>query len=165
VTTGAALALLYLRLGDWRMILVGYGVALVVLLPWWLWLFSDWQNDMYQVTATRIIDVERRPFFLSEERREASLGRVQNISLEIPGLIGRILNFGSVTIEFTFEYIHDPRAVQAEIFRRIEALKQRQHQQDAARRRVELMDWFSVYDQIRNPGEGAGQRQHREARH
>ena len=164
--TVVALALLYLRSVDWRLVALGYGGVLILLFPWWWWRLSDWQNDVYQVTATRLIDVERRPLFLSEQRREASLNRVQNISLQIPGVIGRVLNYGSVTIEtagqgaFTFEYVQDPRNVQAEIFRRIEALQESQRQQDADRRRVELMDWFSVYDEIRHPDQdGAGSQQ------
>jgi hypothetical protein len=40
--------------------------------------------------------------------------------------------------------------VQAEIFRRVEAFQAKQSQQEAERRQTELLDWFSVYDQIRN---------------
>ncbi|MFQ6101244.1 MAG: cyclic nucleotide-binding domain-containing protein [Anaerolineae bacterium] len=150
-----AVFLIHRDSADWAPILIGYGTAIVFLFPWWLWRFDDWQNDIYQVTTTRIIDVERLPFYLREDRREASLGMIQNISLEIPGFLGRFLNYGSVTIEtagagaFTFDLVRDPRGVQAEIFRRVEAFQQRQRQQEAERRRTELLDWFTVYDQIR----------------
>ena len=143
-------------LSNWVPILIGYGVVMVLLLLWWLWIFDDWQNDIYQVTATRIIDVERQPLFLREERREASLSMIQNVSLEISGIPGKLLNYGSVTIEtagagaFTFDYVKDPRAEQGEIFRRVEAFQGRQRQQEAERHRAELLDWFSVYDQVRN---------------
>jgi len=135
-------------------ILIGYGTLMVFLFPWWLWRFADWQNDIYQVTSTRIIDVERLPFFLRETRREASLSRIQNITLEIPGVLGKLLDYGSVRIEtaggeaFTFAYVKDPRSVQVEIFRRVEAF---QRQEEAERRRSELLDWFSVYDGLRQP--------------
>jgi len=92
---------------------------------------------------------------VTEERREANLGVVQNINSERPSFLARILNFGSVTIEtagiepFTFDYVKDPGGVQAEIFRRTEAFRARQREQEADRRRSELLDWFSVYDQIR----------------
>lgn len=138
-------------------ILIGYGMLMVFLFPWWLWRFEDWQNDIYQVTSTRIIDVERLPFFLRETRREASLSRIQNITLEIPGILGKLLNYGSVKIEtaggeaFTFAYVKDPRGVQTEIFRRIEAFQRRQRQEEAERRQTELLDWFSVYDSLRQP--------------
>ncbi len=140
---------------SWSWALVGYGISLVIVLPWWLWKFDDWQNDIYQVTKTRIIDVERLPFYLREDRREASLGMIQNIKFEIPGLIGKLLNYGSVTIEtagagpFTFDYVKNPSGVQAEIFRRMDAFKKRQELAAAERHRRELLDWFAVYDQMR----------------
>ena len=156
LTTGIAIYLMFFHFDNWAQILIGYGVVMCLLFLWWLWIFDDWQNDVYQVTATRIIDVERMPLYLREQRREASLGVIQNISLEIPGVLGNLLNYGSVTIEtagagaFTFDHVKDPRGVQAEIFRRVEAFQAKQRQEEAGRRRTELLNWFSVYDQIRN---------------
>jgi uncharacterized membrane protein YdbT with pleckstrin-like domain len=143
-------------------ILVVYVTALMFLVPWWLWIFEDWQNDVYQVTSTRIIDVEQLPFALREERREASLGQVQNVNLTVPGVAGRLLGYGSVTIEtagagaFTFDYVKRPRAVQAEIFRRMETFKRLERERETERRQDELLDWFSVYDQLRHPGTDQG---------
>jgi len=143
--------------------LIGYGTALVFLFPWWLWKFDDWQNDIYQVTTTRIIDVERLPFYLREDRREASLDVIQNINLEIPGFLAKLLNYGSVTIEtagagaFTFNLVKDPRSVQAEIFRRVEDFQSQQRQNEVERHQAELLDWFSVYDQIRQSSPSAPQ--------
>ena len=82
---------------------------------------------------------------------------IQNISLEVPGFLGKLLNFGSVTIEtagvgaFTFDLVKNPRGVQAEIFRRVEAFQRQKRREAAERHRNELLDWFTVYDQIRNP--------------
>ncbi len=138
-------------------ILVGYGIVLMFLVPWWLWVFEDWQNEMYQVTPSRIIDIEQSPFALREERREASLGMIQNVNLKVPSMIGRLLGYGTVTIEtagtaaFTFDHVKNPREVQAEIFRRMAAFEHRERQQEAQRRRDELLDWFAVYDQMRHP--------------
>jgi uncharacterized membrane protein YdbT with pleckstrin-like domain len=143
-------------------VLVGYVTVLMFLVPWWLWVFEDWQNDIYQVTSARIIDVERLPFALREERREASLGQIQNVNLTVPGIVGRLLGYGSVTIEtagagaFTFDYVKNPRAVQTEIFRRIETFKRREREKEAKRRQDELLDWFSIYDQLRRPETGQG---------
>jgi hypothetical protein len=130
------------------------------LVPWWLWIFEDWQNDIYQVTSARIIDVEQLPFALRSERREAGLGQIQNVNLRVPGVVGRLLGYGSVTIEtagagaFTFDYVKNPQAVQAEIFRRMETFKRREREKEAERRQDELLDWFSIYDQMRHPGTG-----------
>jgi hypothetical protein len=154
VTTAVTIYLIG-RFANWSPILIGYGVAMVILFPWWLWIFEDWQNDIYQVTATRIIDVDRLPLYLREQRREASLGMIQNVSLEITGIVGNLLNYGSVKIEtagagaFTFDHVRDPRAVQSEIFRRVEAFRSQQRQEEAERHRTELLDWFTVYDRVR----------------
>lgn len=142
---------------DRTAILLGYGIVLLFLVPWWLWVFEDWQNDVYQVTSSRIIDVEQLPFGLREERREASLGMIQNVNLKVPTVIGRLLGYGSVTIEtagagaFTFDQVKNPQAVQTEIFRRMATYAHRQRQEEAERRRDELLDWFTVYDQMRHP--------------
>jgi uncharacterized membrane protein YdbT with pleckstrin-like domain len=146
----------------WAPILVGYVMALMVLVLWWLWIFEDWQNDIYQVTSVRIIDIERLPFALREERREAGLGQIQNVNLRVPGVVGRLLRYGSVTIEtagagaFTFDYVKNPQAVQAEIFRRMETFERREREREAERRQDELLDWFSIYDQMRHPETGPG---------
>ena len=158
IVAATSIAIYYLATPDLSnpaLILIGYGTLMVFLLLWWLWRFSDWQNDTYQVTATRIIDVERLPFYLREERREASLGMIQNVGLEISGILGKLFNYGSVTVEtaggdaFTFDHVKDPRSVQAEIFRRVEAFQRQQHKEAAERHRAELLDWFTVYEQIR----------------
>jgi CRP-like cAMP-binding protein len=157
-SSAAAVGLLFSAPGQrwWQLILIVYGLLLVFALPWWLWRFEDWKNDLYQVTATRIIDIERLPFDLRETRREASLGMVQNVNLEIPGPLGKLLHYGSVTIEtagagaFTFDLVKDPRGVQAEIFRRMEAFQERQQREAALRRREELVEWFAAYDQMRS---------------
>ncbi len=153
--TIGAIALLFFKPAQWTPTLVGYGLSLVILFPWWLWKFDDWQNDIYQVTCTRIIDVERLPFYLREDRREASLGVIQNIQFEVPGTLAKFLNYGSVTIEtagagaFTFDLVKDPSGVQAEVFRRMEAFRKSQAQTAAEQHRQELLDWFAVYDQLR----------------
>jgi uncharacterized membrane protein YdbT with pleckstrin-like domain len=88
------------------------------------------------------------------------LGQIQNVNLRVPGVVGRLLGYGSVTIEtagagaFTFDYVKNPQAVQAEIFRRMETFKRREREKEAERRQDELLDWFSIYDQMRHPGTG-----------
>jgi uncharacterized membrane protein YdbT with pleckstrin-like domain len=137
--------------------IVGAGTILGVEFFWWLWRFVDWKNDVYQVTSSRIIDVERSPLALREHRREARLDVIQNVGLEIPSLLGRILKYGSVKIEtasagaFTFDFVKDPREVQQIIFQKMEAFEEEQRRQEARRRRDEMLNWFSVYDEMRHP--------------
>ncbi len=153
-----ALAVFIIWLLGTRMtaLLAGYGLILSVLLVWWLWQYENWRNDIYQITATRIIDIERLPFYLRETRREASLDRIQNAHLEVSGVLARIFNSGTVTIEtagagaFTFEDVKDPGSVQAEIYRRKDAFEREERERQAQRLRDDLVDWFTIYDQIRD---------------
>ncbi len=138
-----------------NLILPLYGVVALFIVPWMLWQFEDWQNDFYQVTATRIVDVERSPLLLRENRREASLEQVTSVQFS-QSFWGRILGYGNVTVEtaakagtFTFDMVSRPQEVQAEIFRHIEMARQRKQQQEAEIRRAEMLDWFSTYDELK----------------
>jgi CRP-like cAMP-binding protein/energy-coupling factor transporter transmembrane protein EcfT len=129
------------------------GIALALFLVWFR--YEDWRNDVYQLTDERIIDVERLPLGLREERREASLAMIQDIGYEIPGLIANLLDYGNVVIEtagreavFTFSWVHRPREVQEEVFARMDAFRQRERQQQRERRADELLDWFATYTEL-----------------
>ncbi len=130
---------------------------------WFWWESTDWGNDLYIVTNERIIDMEKRPLFFAEQRREASLGVIQNVSLKIPNIIAGVFNFGDVVVqtagagEFTFDGVPNPREVQREIFRRMEAYREAQREKEAARRRAEMAEWFGVYDELRRQGQGQGE--------
>lgn len=134
-------------------------VLLVFGLGWWFYVYWDWQNDIYRVTGNRLIDLKKRPLFLAEARRETTLDRIENIGLSIPGVLAQILNYGTVVIEtagetgaFTFEYVHDPRSVQAEIFSLRERYSQRQQQAEIERRHAEFAEWFEIYEELKqNP--------------
>ncbi len=132
---------------------------LFLLLPvmgWWIYVYWDWQNDIYSVSGNRLIDLKKRPLFQEEIRRETTLDRVQNISLSIPGPIAQLLNYGSVIIEtageggaFNFIHVHDPRRVQSEIFNRLEDFKSGQRERELQSRLAETAEWFEVYEQLK----------------
>ncbi len=114
--------------------------------------YEDWRNDVYQLTDDRIIDVERLPLGLREERREANLSMIQDIGYEIPGPIANLLDYGNVVIEtagreasFTFAWVHHPRQVQEEVFARMDAYREKDRQRQRERRAEELLDWFGTY--------------------
>jgi uncharacterized membrane protein YdbT with pleckstrin-like domain len=139
-------------------VVVFYVLASFILVPWLMWQFEDWQNDFYQVTSTRIIDVERQPFFLREERREASLEQITSVRFA-QSFWGRILRYGDVTVEtaapagtFTFDMVSRPQNVQSEIFAHINAARTARQRQEAEEHRAELLDWFSIYDEIKSSG-------------
>ncbi|MHB1294159.1 MAG: cyclic nucleotide-binding domain-containing protein [Anaerolineae bacterium] len=125
---------------------------------WFWWAEHDWANDLYILTRERIIDVEKRPLFFAEQRREANISKIQNVSLRIPNVLAATLNYGDVLIqtagsgEFTFTSVPNPREVQREIFRRLEAYREDQRLQELARRRSEMGEWFTVYDELQKSG-------------
>ena len=140
------------------------GALAVFGVGWTWWEANDWSNDLYVVTDERIIDIDKRPLFFAEERREAPLGMIQNVSSEMPSFWAAVLNYGDVLVqtagagEFTFEQVPDPREVQREVFRRMEAFRERQRRLEAEGRRHEFADWLAAYDRIREaePGDGSG---------
>ncbi len=120
---------------------------------WITWIVLDWRNDTYEVTATTIIDVEKKPLFFDENRRTARLDEIQNIEVNVPSLLHYIFNFGNVKLQtastngdFTFNRVSAPHDVAAEIQRRIEAYQTGERIEAAKRRAQELPDWFDIYD-------------------
>ncbi len=131
-------------------------LAWMVALGWLAWEYDDWRNDVYIVTRDRIIDIEKKPLFFSEDRREASLGMIQNVTANIPSPLAFIFGYGDVTIQtaaemgtFDFVFVPNPREVQAEISRRVEAFRAEQAARAQAQRQAELAAWFETYHRLR----------------
>ena len=117
-----------------------------------LYRYEDWRNDVYILTDDRIIDLEKKPLFLREERREASLAMIQNVKYLIPGVVYNLLNVGMVIIEtaaaegeFTFDWVHDPRRVQEEIFARLDAYREREKRREQEAQAAQLQKWLEAY--------------------
>ncbi len=137
-----------------------WSIPVLIFFAWWLWLFEDWRNDVYILTATRIIDIERVPFLLSEKRRETTLSKIQTTEFKIPTPVARLLQFGDLTIRvpgstFEFKSIVDPAGAQTDVNKRLAEFQKRQAENEARGRRNELSDWFAAYDQIRQPPRAA----------
>lgn len=116
---------------------------------WWLYQYVDWRNDIYVLTLDKIFDIERKPL-TREEKREASLGNILSLENARIGLIGLILNFGTVTLnvgneKLTFDHVYNPVQVQYEISDRMYAYRKRKEEQDAARDRERVADWLMAY--------------------
>jgi hypothetical protein len=138
----------------------GSVVIWVLLLVWLWWEIVDWRNDQYIVTDRMIIDVEKKPLFFSEQRRQASLDMIQNVSLQKRGLVSSLLDFGDVMIEtagaqgsFTFDGVSHPVKVQQAIFRRMEALSESRQRRDREQRKADLATWFQLYHQLNQEGQ------------
>jgi hypothetical protein len=137
-------------------------VMLVVFFAWSLWIFEDWRNDLYIVTSTRIIDIQRIPFLLQETRKESGLDKIQTMEVKVLTPLARFFRYGDVIIRvpgaaYEFKDVFRPNAVQAEISRRLDQFKRRQAENEARGRRAELSDWFAVYEQIKSGYQMPGQ--------
>ncbi len=118
---------------------------------WLMWQYEDWRNDLYVVTPTDIIDIERTPFLARETRRQANLENIQDIHFVVPGFWAQLIKRGDVVIEtagegqFTFNSVYDPSVVQREIFNRLEVLRQRKQEAERHQREQEIAEWFAIY--------------------
>jgi hypothetical protein len=134
-------------------ILVGVSILVIlfVLVPWWIYQYVDWRNDIYQVTDKAIFDIERRPLG-TELRKAAPLGNILSLEHERVGFLGYMLNYGFVTInvgetQFVFRNVHDPAHVQQDIFNRINALRRAQEKTDSTKQRKQFVDVIEAYHQ------------------
>ncbi len=159
----------YFLLMNWGIpstvwLFAGWLVLEVALLVVLLWYVEDWRNDYFQLTSNRLILVKRKPLLVQESRREAPLDRIQNISFDVPGILGQLLHYGHVTLEtagtmgkFELRYLRYPQRVQSEISKRQREYNQRQKKAEAERRREELLSWFSMYDALRDEKRAAAE--------
>ena len=136
-------------------LLVSSGLVTLATLGWILWAVTDWWNDTYTVTEDRIIDVEKLPLFLREQRREAQLSDIQDIRLEMNSPLKVMLNFGNIIVQtaagegaFTFDHVPNPRNVKEEITRRMIAWRREDERRKAQDRSRDLPDWFEMYNRL-----------------
>jgi hypothetical protein len=146
----------------------GVSLLLGLLLVWlvleavffavFLWNFEDWRNDYFQLTPSDIMLVSQRPLLLERSQQEARLEDIQNLSSEVPNLFGQIFQYGHVTFEtagtqgrFELKWVRFPEDVRSEISQRQQQYKEQQQKMEARRRQDELLQWFDVYDELRNP--------------
>jgi hypothetical protein len=124
-------------------------ILLFVLIPWWIFRYIDWRNDIYQVTDKSIFDIERKPLG-TEVKKSAPLENILSLEHERVGFLGYMLNYGFVTInvgetQFVFRDVHEPARVQQDIFNRIYALRREKEKTDAAKQRQRFVDVLEAY--------------------
>jgi uncharacterized membrane protein YdbT with pleckstrin-like domain len=112
-------------------------VSFALVLFYAYWQYENWRNDIYILEPSKIIDLQRLPFGLYEDRREATLGVIQNVNASSPNVVARILGYGDVLIEtagvggnFTFDHVPDPDQVQRMVFEYRERFKWQQRERD-----------------------------------
>ncbi len=134
---------------------------------WFIYHYVDWQNDVYIVNDNEVIDVERRPvifplwMFYAEDRKQASLDKVQNVNLRIPNILAIAFNYGDVIVQtagaegsLDFRFVSNPRHVQAEVVRRLAAYRERQRQREFVERGKEIAEWFETYHRLASRSDG-----------
>ncbi|MEW6504435.1 MAG: cyclic nucleotide-binding domain-containing protein [Chloroflexota bacterium] len=119
---------------------------------WLVYNYVDWRNDRYIITRDAIIDVYKKPLG-TEQKRSAPLKNILSIDFERLGLIGLILNFGTVYIRvgdstFTFNNVMAPSEVQRELFQRFMEFKQREEERAEASINEQLADWIEEYHRM-----------------
>jgi hypothetical protein len=132
---------------------VGWAVPLLGLVAWWLYLYEDWRNDIYQVTSDQILDINRKPLG-QELRKTAPLNNILSIKTDRPGLLALLLNYGTVIIqtgpggEMRFEGVYGPLGVQQDIFRRMEMRQQKAAAAEVAAERDRLSKVLGAFWEI-----------------
>ena len=119
---------------------------------WWLYNYIDWRNDHYVITPDQLVDVNRKPFG-REERRAAPLKNVLSIEFQRLGVIGLLLNFGTVYIRvgettLTFDFVFNPAEVQRELFSRLAAYQYRQRLEEKRAADKNIADWIESYHRM-----------------
>jgi hypothetical protein len=128
-----------------------------------LWLsyqYLDWHNDIYQITPDQILDIMRKPLG-KEERKAAPLENILSIEYQRTGLLGVLLNFGTVIInvgstKFDFDHVYNPSAVQQDVFQRMNLRILSRKQAEIVAERERMSDWITIYHKTLHPGSEVG---------
>jgi hypothetical protein len=123
----------------------------LVVAGWWLYQYIDWHNDVYLITSDQIVDVNKKPLG-QEQRQAAPLKNIIGIEYKRLGIIGLLLNYGTVFIrvgdrQLTFDDVFNPSEVQRELFHRLTAKNYAEKQSQAEGERQRLADWFASYNE------------------
>lgn len=128
-----------------------FGFGLVVG-GWWLYQYLDWHNDVYLITPEQIVDVNKKPLG-KEERRAAPIKNILSIEYKRLGILGLVLNFGTVYIrvgdqQLTFDEVYNPSEVQRELFNRLAARTHAEKVAAQENERQRMIDWVAAYHRV-----------------
>lgn len=113
----------------------------------------DWYNDLFIITKDQVIDIDRKPLG-REERRSALIRNIQAIEYKRDGIIGLLLNFGTVFIRvgdavLTFDNVLDPARVQREISNSVYELKKFDKEKARMENHRLMAESIVIYDKIK----------------
>ncbi len=157
LTLIAASALLALA-GAWLHIPLWLGalpVGIIGLL-WSLLAYLNFVDDAFILTNRRILDVNRRFFFLYEATDAIEYANIQEVQMTVPGAWARIAKFGTVHITvggtsdpLIMDCVPRPHLIEAAIEHYRVTMQQRAQAAAANQERLEMRDWFaSVVDEL-----------------
>lgn len=126
-----------------------YAVALIALIGWWIYQYWDWRDDRYELSPTSITDFDRTPLG-RENRQTAPLENILSLEHERIGLLGILLNFGTVSINvgdktYEFEGVHNPARVRQEISDRQQARRKQLERDRILQDEERQLDWLARY--------------------
>jgi hypothetical protein len=121
--------------------LIGLAIA------WWIFYnFVDWWNDIYVLNQIQVIDINKVPL-QREDRRQASLGMIQDVRYLQPNPISKLLNYGNLILdtaaragEFTFQRVPHPRHVQQTIFEHVYNFREHAAREERDQRQKEILE-------------------------
>jgi uncharacterized membrane protein YqjE len=124
---------------------------------WALYHFSDWRNDIYQITPDRVLDKDHKPF-QEESVVQAFISNILSMEIERENLFELLFNYGTVIInsgtdqKLTFDKIPNPTRAQQDIYNRLYQLRNNQEQAEM-RKQVDqsalLLATYHLYEESR----------------
>jgi CRP-like cAMP-binding protein len=124
-------------------------IALTAAGAWWYYIYIDWKNDIYQLTADQIIDVYKKPLG-AEDRRSAPIDGILSTEYKRSGIFGMVFNYGTVFInvggeKYDFVDVADPPGVHHDINARFEVRKRKKREGEIAAERDRMAEWLAMY--------------------
>ncbi len=156
ILSGLLFAFIYNMLNRFELLSIQATCGIVFLLGlivfgWWLYQYLDWHNDVYLITPDQIIDVSKKPLG-REDRNAMPILNILSIEYERLGIIGLLLNFGTVYIrvgdqKLTFDNVLNPASIQRELFHSLAKKKFEDRNKKADEDRKRMADWIATYDE------------------
>ncbi len=137
--------------GLWRVWGYLLYVAVPFLLIWAAIIWINYVDDVYILTSKRIIDIERSYVIFSQKRIEVEYKSIKETKVEVPGLLGILLNIGTVKVEtpgtnpdIIFEYVPNPFELKDKINEIKEFGEKFKKVKDENEQKKNLDKWFST---------------------
>lgn len=142
----------YILLGDDKIAAVVGLVLFLLLVVWVWWLYVDWMNDDYIVTTRRVIHIERI-LLIREERHEAPLEQIQDVTMETLGTLARLLDFRDLVIKtaglgpIIFARLPEAERIKNQIFQVRQAALERRAAEEKGQIRQTIREQLGLPDQ------------------